>query len=93
MKTFWVLVGLSVAGVASATGRARLGGSEAPRATDLLRAETLAEQAEKRLRLPPHEGGGWKRGGSGWDTPAPRRTTESSPVTIRVSPPRRRAER
>ena len=90
MKTFWVVVMMSVTGLAGATPRPRLGGSEAARATDLLRAETLAGQAEKRLRLPAHEGAGWKKGGTGWDAPAGRRPTDSSSVTIRVGPSRRR---
>jgi len=80
-----------VAGPASA-GRPRLGGPEAPRATDLLRAETLAEQAQKRLRPPGRKGAGWLRGGSGWDddggaAPAP------DPVIIHLHPSRRRAPR
>ena len=80
-----------VAGPASA-GRPRLSGPEAPRATDLLRAETLAEQAQKRLRPPGRKGAGWLRGGSGWDddggaAPAP------DPVIIHLHPSRRRAPR
>src|SRR5690348_343910 len=58
-----------LAGLASSAGAERptLTEREAPRATDLLRAQRLAEQAERRLRLPSAHGGGWKHGGDGWD--------------------------
>jgi hypothetical protein len=40
---------------------------ETPRATDLLRAERMAEEVRRRLELPPlRDVGGWKRGGDGW---------------------------
>src|SRR2546425_12760026 len=65
-RTLVAMVLMSVvAGPASAL-RPRLRGPEAPRATDLLRAETLAEQAERRLKAPPRHGPAWRRGGSGW---------------------------
>jgi hypothetical protein len=67
-----------------------LRGAEAPRATDLLRAEKLAEQAEKRLKVPTARRAGWKKGGHGWEArgEAPERP---DPVIIDVRPPRRRA--
>ncbi len=41
--------------------------SETPRATDLLRAERMAEDVRRRLELPqPREISRWKRGGDGW---------------------------
>jgi hypothetical protein len=40
---------------------------ETPRATDLLRAERLAEEVRHRLELPAvKELSHWKRGGEGW---------------------------
>jgi hypothetical protein len=89
MRTLLVVMMVSVAALAMATPPARLGGREAPRATDLLRAETLAEQAKKRLQMPARDGGGWKRGGGGWERAA-RRTPERGSVTIRVAPAARR---
>jgi hypothetical protein len=65
---------------------------ETPRATDLLRAEKLASEVEKRLQLPARRPPGWRRGGAGWDDsgrarPADRRDA----VTIQVRPARARA--
>ena len=40
---------------------------ETPRATDLLRAERMAEDVRRRLELPAaRELSRWKRGGEGW---------------------------
>jgi hypothetical protein len=68
-------------------GDARRAG-ETPRATDLLRAEKLADEAEKRLQLPRKRTAGWRRGGAGFDGAGPR-APESGGVTIKVAPPRR----
>ncbi len=48
-------------------------GAETPRATDLLRAKRMADEAASRLDLHPPKRGGWARGGGGWtsrDAPA-----------------------
>jgi hypothetical protein len=66
----------------------RLGSGEAPRATDLLRAETLAEKAERRLRLPRATSRGWVKGGTGWGSDV--RPAPPPSVTIRVAPPSKR---
>jgi len=71
--------------------RPMLGGREAPRATDLLRAEKLAEQAEKRLKLPAPRGGGWKKGGHGWEARGEPAAEGSEQVIINLRSPRRRA--
>jgi hypothetical protein len=76
---------LTVGGLAAAGGRPQLTGREAPRATDLLRAETLADKARDRLRLPKRAPAGWQKGGDGWTDRRPR-AAESNPVTIHVSP-------
>ena len=57
-------------------GRRLFDGSapETPRATDLLRAEKLATEAEKRLQLPARRAPGWRRGGAGWDEPGDRKS-------------------
>jgi len=81
-----------VAGPASA-GRPRLSGPEAPRATDLLRAETLAEQAERRLKAPPRHGPAWRHGGSGWDDDGGAAPASRDSVIIHLHPSRRRAPR
>src|SRR6266446_1978291 len=49
-RTLIVMVLMSVVAGPASAQRPRLNGPEAPRATDLLRAETLAEQAERRLK-------------------------------------------
>ena len=67
--------------------------AETPRATDLLRAEKLADEAGKRLQLPRKRAAAWRRGGAGFDGAGPR-APESGGVTIKVAPPRRaRAKR
>ena len=68
-------------------------GSEAPRATDLLRAEKLAEQARKRLATPARRHPGWQRGGSGWNEPGSVTPETHESVTINVNPSRRRVPR
>jgi hypothetical protein len=61
---------------------------ETPRATDLLRAEKLATEVEKRLQLPAR----WQRGGAGWDDPGRARSADRrDAVTIHVRPARARA--
>ena len=65
---------------------------EAPRATDLLRAERLAEEVRRRLELPPvHIEGGWRHGGQGWrrKEPATKLATDGD-VIINVKPPKGR---
>jgi hypothetical protein len=42
------------------------GGPETPRATDLLRAQRMADEARKRLTVPTGRNGGWVKGGGGW---------------------------
>ena len=96
MKTL-VAVGIVVvvARVAAAGAPVVLRESESPRATDLLRAEKLAEQAEKRRTLPPsRHRAEWKRGGKGWDDHAARAEPSDSVVINLGSPPtKRRPER
>jgi hypothetical protein len=83
------MVVLSVGGLAGAESRPQLTGREAPRATDLLRAETLAEKARDRLRVPKTPSAGWKKGGGGWGSSTEARSPDAGAVTIRVSPGRR----
>ena len=90
MKTITLTATVLVAArLAGASVGPHLGVGEAPRATDLLRAETLAEKAEHRLRLPKATSRGWLKGGTGWGTE--RRPAESTPViNIHVKPPSQR---
>ena len=64
---------------------------EAPSATDLLRAEKLADQARKRLSQSPRLVARWAKGGSGWSGRADARTESERPVVINVRPPRKAA--
>src|SRR4029077_3685494 len=64
--------------------------SEPPRATDLLRAELLAEDVRRRLELPPvHVEAGWRRGGQGWrrKEPGAKAATDGA-LIINVKPPK-----
>lgn len=40
---------------------------ETPRATDLLRAKRMADEAAARLDVRPPKRGAWARGGGGWE--------------------------
>jgi hypothetical protein len=90
-KTTLAVMLLGLAAAPAGAERPMLRGREAPHATDLLRAEKLAEQAERRLRLPAPRSAGWKKGGHGWDArgEAPPRSSER--VTINLGSSRRRA--
>ena len=90
MKTLALMAMVLVATrLAGASVGSHLGSGEAPRATDLLRAETLAERAERRLKLPHAASRGWARGGTGWG--AERRPADAAPtINIHVKPPSKR---
>jgi len=62
--------------------------SETPRATDLLRAERLAEDVRRRLELPPtHVEAQWRHGGHGWPRRAPEaKVATDGDVIINVKP-------
>jgi len=77
---------LLAAGLATALPR----GGEAPSATDLLRAEKLAEQARKRLRQTARPTARWAHGGSGFGDGPREQTEKENPVVINVRPPRER---
>ena len=89
-RTLVAMVLVSVVAGPASAGRPRLRGPEAPRATDLLRAERLAEQARKRLEMPRPHGSGWKRGGTGWGEDDASATQEPRDVIIDVNSPRKR---
>lgn len=84
-----MLIMMSVLGLARASDRPVLRSHEAPRATALLRAETLAEQARKRLRVPARRGQGWQKGGSGWGGGPEKDPEKEQPIIIDVRPERR----
>ena len=91
-KMLLVSVLVLVSGPPASAEQPRLGDREAPRATDLLRAQKLAEQAQRRLRMPGQRGPGWRRGGSGWNDRAGHGGFEpSESVIINVNPPRHHA--
>ena len=92
MKNIMVIVVsmLALGGPALAE-RPTLNGRESPRATDLLRAEKLADQARRRLETPrssAHEG--WLHGGSGWGEPEHADAAPRGNVVIDVRPATRR---
>ena len=63
-------------------------GAETPRATDLLRAERLADEVRRRLELPPARAeAGWRRGGQGWAAGAAAKVATDGDVIINVKPP------
>jgi hypothetical protein len=84
MKTLIMVAMLALIAAPAFAEKPTLRGAEAPRATDLLRAEKLAEQAQKRLKLPAKRGGGWVHGGSGWGEERPREAP--APVFIDIHP-------
>jgi hypothetical protein len=88
MRSRWTAVWLGAATLFAA----REAAGETPRATHLLRAEKLAEQAARRLRLPERRAPGWRQGGTGFGSePAPPPSRGGS-VVIRVPPARRSAQ-
>jgi hypothetical protein len=66
-------------------------GTETPRATDLLRAKRMADEASRRLQASPPRRGGWVRGGEGWErgtgSPDLKRDTDAEETEL---PTRRR---
>ena len=86
-----LMLGWSGLAVAATGVQAPLG--ETPRATDLLRAERLADDVRRRLELPPPRATvGWRVGGGGWprrDAPAAR-LAQDGDVIINVKPPAKR---
>jgi hypothetical protein len=66
MHTLVFLTLLSASGAASGLPT----GAETPRATDLFRAQRMADDAKSRLEMPrPSSRRGWARGGTGWTAP------------------------
>src|SRR5207237_9280974 len=88
-----VMVGVRHGAGPAGAQRPRLRGPEAPRATDLLRAETLAEQEERRLKTRAPRGAAWRHGGSGWDDDSGAAPAPHEAVIIHLHPSRRRAPR
>src|SRR2546426_2347422 len=83
-RTLIVMVLMSVVAGPASAQRPRLSGPEAPRATDLLRAETLAEQAERRLKTRAPRGPAWRHGGSGRDDD--RSASPAAPWNLKIPP-------
>jgi len=84
-----MLLMFAMTAISLADERPTLRGREAPRATDLLRAEKLAGQTQKRLKETPRRGPGWKHGGSGWNDRSVERPDVSDPVIVELRPMRR----
>src|SRR2546427_5150305 len=89
-RTLIVMVLMSVVAGPASAQRPRLSGPEAPRATDLLRAETLAEQAERRLKTRAPRGPAWRHGGSGGGDDSGAAPAPHESVIIHLHPSRRR---
>jgi hypothetical protein len=63
-----LIASILVARVASGGTAAGLPqGNETPRATDLLRAKRMADEAAGRLEMRAPKRGAWVRGGGGWE--------------------------
>ena len=90
MKTIVLLVAVVTASrVGAASVGPKIPAGETARATDLLRAESLAERAERRLRMPHAAGGGWVKGGTGWTTKHAPASDPAPTVNIHVGSTRR----
>jgi hypothetical protein len=91
MRTTMMLLLLGVAAVAGARDELAPLHGEPPRATDLLRAQRLADTAARRLKLPRTRQGGWTRGGGGWGGAAEAPVTGEDPGgAVTPRPGRRR---
>lgn len=89
----WLLVmvmvgGMGIGGASAALGKPAL---ETPRATDLLRAQRLADDVEERRRLPPAQRGSrWRRGGDGgWGSREGSASSRGGSEVIKRAPFRR----
>jgi hypothetical protein len=88
MHVVMMVVALGIARLAWAGGSPALTEHESPRATDLLRAQRLAERTQSRLRVPRPSRRGWAHGGDGWNAP-PKPADQEPRVTINVGSSRR----
>jgi hypothetical protein len=85
-RILWLAILMSLAALAEA----RVRRPETPHATDLLTAEKMAEQAQRRLKMPAARGSGWQRGGGGWSSSTQAPAEEPGAVRIEIRPSRRR---
>jgi hypothetical protein len=86
MRTLTIVTILAIASAALAGQHSSAGQAEAPRATDLLRAEKMAREARERLQLRQRPTAKWLRGGRGWSA---KQAEEPRAPTIKVHPGRR----
>jgi hypothetical protein len=89
MRTMLAMVMLGGCWVLGASAALLPPSTETPRATDLLRAERLADEVQRRLELPRVRAEvGWRHGGQGWKRrePAAKVATDGD-VIINVKPP------
>jgi len=90
MRAFLLVMVSVVAWTSGALGARRGPAGETPRATDLLRAERLAEEVEARRRLPlPGHRSTWRHGGDGFGSGRDAPPARPSDVIINVRPPTR----
>jgi hypothetical protein len=59
-------------------------GTEAPSATDLLRAKRMADDAARRLQVRPPKRGSWQPGGGGWTPSTAAPTSDPLPTRTRL---------
>src|SRR5689334_11753986 len=95
MKTMLLMaIVLATTGFALAADLLRSRTGETARATDLLRAERMADEAQRRLALPRRKTAHWLRGGTDWNGRAEGGPAEESPpVIVNVRPPRQPSRR
>ncbi len=91
MRTILLAMAFGWTGLSAAATGPDPARGETPRATDLLRAERLADEVRRRLELPaaPVETG-WRHGGAGWrrrEVPAAA-LAQDGDVVINVPSPR-----
>jgi len=87
------LLVLATTGLARAADLLRSRTGETARATDLLRAERMADEAQRRLALPRRKTARWLRGGTDWSSRAAREPADAPPVIVNVRPPRQPTRR
>jgi hypothetical protein len=89
----WLLVMAMVGGMGIGGASAALGkpSAETPRATDLLRAQQMADDAAERRRLPAApRGSRWRRGGEGgWGSREGSASPRGGNGIIKAAPSRR----
>jgi hypothetical protein len=84
MRTLLLATIVAVRATAGGTGGGLPAGIETPSATQLLRAERMADEAARRLEVRRPKRGSWVPGGGGWDASPPSAADDGLPARRRV---------